>query len=98
VLVPPLTALRSLTTGEPIKIKRRLQRRERNENGFGRPLSEKHSPIGMPEVTVGAWESTGLVARSVFKTAEVFARGLVGSIPTLSRQVSGAVKSSSIDS
>ncbi len=32
------------------------------------------------------WESTGLVARSVFKTAEAFARGLVGSIPTLSRQ------------
>ncbi len=25
------------------------------------------------------------MARSVFKTAEVFARGLVGSIPTLSR-------------
>jgi hypothetical protein len=26
------------------------------------------------------------VARTVFKTAEAFARGLVGSIPTLSRQ------------
>ena len=30
-------------------------------------------------------ESTGLVSRTVFKTAEAFARGLVGSIPTLSR-------------
>jgi hypothetical protein len=27
------------------------------------------------------------VARTVFKTAEAFARGLVGSIPTLSRQL-----------
>ena len=32
-----------------------------------------------------SWESTGLVSRTVFKTAEAFARGLVGSIPTLSR-------------
>ena len=32
------------------------------------------------------WESMGLVAHPVFKTAEAFARGLVGSIPTLSRQ------------
>ncbi len=35
------------------------------------------------------WESTGLVARSVFKTAEAFARGLVGSIPTHSRRMAG---------
>lgn len=33
-----------------------------------------------------AWESTGLVARTVFKTAEAGAIRLVGSIPTLSRQ------------
>jgi hypothetical protein len=32
------------------------------------------------------WESTGLVARTVFKTAEAGATRLVGSIPTLSRQ------------
>jgi hypothetical protein len=32
------------------------------------------------------WERTGLVARTVFKTVEAFARGLVGSIPTRSRQ------------
>ena len=36
------------------------------------------------------WESTDLVVRSVFKTVEAFARGLVGSIPTLSRQ--GAIE------
>lgn len=34
-----------------------------------------------------AWESTGLVARTVFKTAEAGATRLVGSIPTLSRQI-----------
>ena len=32
-----------------------------------------------------AWESTGLVSRTVFKTAEAAAMRLVGSIPTLSR-------------
>ena len=32
------------------------------------------------------WERTGLVARTVFKIAEVVARRLVGSIPTRSRQ------------
>jgi len=37
--------------------------------------------------TAAAWESTGLVARAVFKTAEAVARRLVGSIPTLSRQL-----------
>ena len=31
------------------------------------------------------WESTDLVVRTVFKTAEAVARRLVGSIPTLSR-------------
>jgi hypothetical protein len=31
------------------------------------------------------WERTGLVAGTVFKTVEAFARGLVGSIPTRSR-------------
>ena len=34
-----------------------------------------------------AWESTGLVARTVFKTAEAGASRLVGSIPTLSRHI-----------
>jgi hypothetical protein len=33
------------------------------------------------------WERTGLVARTVFKIAEVVERRLVGSIPTRSRQV-----------
>ena len=37
--------------------------------------------IGLPET----WESTDLVVRTVFKTAEAFARGLLGSIPRLSR-------------
>jgi hypothetical protein len=36
------------------------------------------------ELTTG--ERTGLVACAVFKTVEAFARGLVGSIPTRSRQ------------
>jgi hypothetical protein len=36
-------------------------------------------------------ERTGLVARTVFKTAEAVARRLVGSIPTRSRHVSIAV-------
>jgi hypothetical protein len=33
------------------------------------------------------WERTGLVARTVFKIAEVVARRLVGSIPTRSRHL-----------
>ena len=36
----------------------------------------------------GLWESTGLVARTVFKTAEAGATRPVGSIPTLSRHIS----------
>ena len=62
--------------------------------------------IGAPQANVGAgidgpvresvhertWESTGLVARTVFKTAEVGSRRLVGSIPTPSRHVPSLVR------
>ena len=49
--------------------------------------SSKHDELQalMPRGFPRLWESTDLVVRSVFKTAEAFARGLVGSIPTLSR-------------
>ena len=43
---------------------------------------------GATERRLRSWESTGLVARTVFKTAEAGASRLVGSIPTLSRQFS----------
>ena len=39
------------------------------------------------KIYTAMWERTGLVARTVFKIAEVAARRLVGSIPTRSRQV-----------
>ena len=41
---------------------------------------------GKARAFVKTWERTGLVARTVFKIAEVVARRLVGSIPTRSRQ------------
>jgi len=44
----------------------------------GKPWQNKHFQT--------QWESTSLVARTVFKTAEAVARRLVGSIPTLSRR------------
>jgi hypothetical protein len=49
------------------------------QRGFTKALQNK----AIPE----AWERTGLVARTVFKIAEVVARRLVGSIPTRSRHL-----------